>query len=75
MLSVNDSIHYGSYKIEEEHLQMRFWSTTNHPLEYIDAQIKDYKFITGKINDSIPFKMEIHRLPIEKDYLNGMYID
>ena len=75
VLSVNDSIHYGSYTIENEDLFMRFWSTTNHPIEYIDAQIKDYRFITGTLNDSIPIRMEIERLPVEKDYLNGMYID
>ncbi|MBZ9652759.1 hypothetical protein [Psychroflexus montanilacus] len=74
-LSVNDSLHHGSYKIEGEHLHMSFWSTTNHPLKYIDAQIKDYTFITGTLNDSIPIQMEIERLPVEKDYLNGMYID
>lgn len=75
VLSVNDSIHYGSYTIENEDLFMRFWSTTNHPIEYIDAQFKDYTFITGTLNDSIPLQMEIERLPVEKDYLNGMYID
>jgi hypothetical protein len=75
VLSVNDSIHYGSYTIENEDLFMRFWSTTNHPIEYIDAQIKDNTFITGTLNDSIPIQMEIKRLPVEKDYLNGMYID
>ena len=74
-LSVNDSLHHGSYKIEGEHLLMSFWSTTNHPIEYIDAQIKDNTFITGTLNDSIPIQMEIERLPVEKDYLNGMYID
>ncbi|MFD0931758.1 hypothetical protein ACFQ0R_04005 [Psychroflexus salinarum] len=75
VLSVNDSIHYGSYTIENEDLFMRFWSTTNHPIEYIDAQFKDYTFITGTLNDSIPIQMEIKRLPVEKDYLNGMYVD
>ncbi|MBZ9778598.1 hypothetical protein LB452_06650 [Psychroflexus sp. CAK8W] len=74
-LSVNDSLHHGSYKIDGEHLLMNFWSTTNHPFEYIDAQIEDYTFITGTLNDSIPLQMGIERLPVEKDYLNGMYID
>lgn len=74
-LSVNDSLHHGSYKIEGNHLLMSFWSTTNHPFKYIDAQIKDYTFITGTLNDSIPIQMEIERLPKEKDYLNDMYLD
>ncbi|WP_019037223.1 hypothetical protein [Psychroflexus tropicus] len=74
-LSVNDSLHHGTYKIKGEHLLMSFWSTTNHPIEFIDAQIKDYRFITGTLNDSITIQMEIERLPVEKDYLNGMYID
>ena len=75
VLSVNDSIHYGWYEIEDEHLQMNFRKSTNHGLEYIDAQIKDYKFINGKINDSILLQIEIYRLPKERDYLNNLYVN
>ena len=75
VLSVNNSIHYGWYEIEDEHLQMNFQKSTNHELEYIDAQIKDYKFINGKINDSISILIEIYRLPKGKDYLNNLYMN
>jgi hypothetical protein len=74
VLSVNDSLHYGWYEMEGERLQMDFSSSLNHQFEYIDAEIKDNQFIIGKINDSIPIKMEIYRLPKEKDYLNDLYI-
>lgn len=75
VLSVNDSIHYGWYEIEDEQLQMNFRKSTNHGLEYIDAQIKDHKFINGKINDSISIQIEIYRLPKERDYLNNLYVN